>query len=87
MSKRQTVGAIELGNGYVKKPNNIRNKPIPKRVTLHGGEFSAFAKHGRGHWETLGDEDDPDANIQSEKQLKEVCKKKGLTSGYLENKF
>lgn len=86
MRKGQLVGVIEGGNGYVGKPNTIRNKPIPRSVTLHGGEFSAFAKHGKGYWETLGDEGDPDANIQSEKQLKEVCKKKGLTSRYLEDK-
>ena len=84
--KTQLLGVIELGNGYVKRPNTIRSKSIPKTITLHGGEFSAFAKHGRGYWETLGDEDDPDANIHSEKQLEEVCKKKGLTSRYLEDK-
>lgn len=86
MRKGQLVGVIEGGNGYAKKPNTIRNKPIPRSVTLHGGGFSAFAKHGKGYWETLGDENDPDANIQSEKQLEEVCKKKGLTSRYLEDK-
>lgn len=86
MSKGQLVGVIEVGNGYVRKPNTISNKPIPTKVTLHGGEFSAFAKHGKGYWETLGDENDPDANIQSEKQLKAVCEKKGLKSRYLEDK-
>ena len=86
MRKGQLIGVIESGNGYVRKPNTIKDKGIPSKVTLHGGEFSAFAKHGKGYWETLGDEGDPDANIQSEKQLAEVCKKKGLQSRYLEDK-
>lgn len=87
MRKGQLVGVIEQGDGYVSKPNRIRNKGIPHSIALHGGEFSAFAKHCKGYWETLGDKDDPSANIQSEKQLKEVCKEKGLTSRYLEDKF
>lgn len=84
MKDSQLIGVIEHGE-YIEKPNSIKDKGI-KPIALHGGEFSAFAKHGKGYWETLGDEDDPDANIQSEAQLKEVCKRKGLTSRYLEDK-
>jgi len=40
-------------------------------------------KH-RGYWESLGDEDDPDAYIESKRKLREVCKKKGLRSKLLE---
>lgn len=54
--------------------------------SIHGGEFSAFAKLGKGYWETLGEPDDPDAYIESEEQLKKVCEKKGVISPYLENK-
>jgi len=40
-------------------------------------------KH-RGYWESLGDEDDPDAYIESKRKLREVCKRKGLRSKLLD---
>ena len=55
---------------------------FPRRLNA----TDTFKKKGLGYWEELGDVDDKDAYVTSRKQLKEVCRKKGLKSRYLEDR-
>lgn len=71
--------------GIIKNGKYIRINEIKGGKGIGDAEGSAFKKV-KGYWETLGDEEDRDAHISSAKQLREVCKKKGLKSTYLENR-
>jgi len=77
MSKYQKIGAIVHGE-YVSYPNTIKPKGIPtKALPLH--MFPTDVE-----WDTM-DEHPP--RITNKRQLKEECRKRGLTSRYLEDKF
>jgi len=80
---RNIVGYIDKETGkYIKCSKEKRGKGIGDSERV-GGAFDKV----KGYWETLGDEEDRDAHVTSKKQLREVAKKKGLRSKYLEDSF
>lgn len=80
---RNIVGYIDKAKGkYVKCDVEKRGKGVGDSERVGG----AFDKE-KGYWESLGDEEDKDAHIQTKKQLREVCRKKGLRSRYVEDSF
>ena len=83
---RRRVGCIRKGKGWTLCENCEEGcTRVEGGRGMGDAEGSAFKKV-KGYWETLGDEGDPDAHISSAKQLREVCKKKGLKAMYLENR-
>ena len=80
---RNIVGYIDKVKGeYVSCLIEKRGKGIGDSERIGG----AFDK-AKGYWESLGDEGDKDAHIQTKKQLREVCRRKDLRSKYIENSF
>lgn len=61
---------------------NCDSEKHEKVVSFTTHMTDTFRKH-LGHWEELGDPEDRDSYVTSRRQLKEVCKRKGLTSRYL----
>ena len=74
-----TFFAHHVEDVYCEKCGSKEHEKVPS-FTVHMTD--TFKKH-LGYWEALGDPGEKDSYVTGRKQLKEVCRKKGLTSRYL----